>query len=324
MSGGNRGIIAAAIFGLASTCFGLGAFVALEGSYQPSSYPKYRERAPDKGDGTNKAVADKAIQPPEEKQPCTEPYGREESDLCAQWQAADAAKKAADWAWWQMIFSGLGVLGIGVTLWFNKRAIDIALGASDDMERSLAIAAQGAQGMQSAATAMRRVAIVGREQLDHARDSANRQLRAYITTEDHAIAGFWRNGPTVFHLKVWNRGQTPAYDVRIWSIVTGTQGDPDRAKIFKVVNDSFRQSAAVIGPGQAIVHDNDCQAPLNGDSYASVVMGGGKFVYAGVVTYRDAFGKRHFTTFKQFYVGNGNWDTRADDLMACGRGNIAS
>jgi len=299
MSGGNRGIIAAAIFGLASTCFGLGAFVALEGSYQPSSYPKYRERAPDQGDGTNKAVADKAIQSPEEKQPCTEPYGRDESDLCAQWQAADAAKKAADWAWWQMIFSGLGVLGIGVTLWFNKRAIDIALGASDDMERSLAIAAQGAEGMQSAAIAMRRVAIVGREQLDHARTSSRMELRAYMFVEKASIQ---ITDEDVFaFVDIKNFGQTPAYHSQAW-INIWVECLPLHDPLPQPPHD-LEQGVAVVGPGASSEFRHNRTRPLNEFSRKRIEEGTSAIYVHGAISYKDTFGETRTSRYCYFCSG---------------------
>lgn len=214
---------------------------------------------------------------------------RDEYDLAAQRQMAEWAKQLLGLSFIQLIVGGIGVGSVIFTIMQTQEVL-------------------------------KRAGIANKI----AEDTANRQLRAYVTTEDHAIAGFWRNGPTVLHLKVWNRGQTPAYNVRIWSTVTGTLVDPDNTKIFKKVDQNFRQSRAVIGPGQSIVHDNDCQSPLDEAVYIGVVLGEIKLVYGGVVTYRDAFGKRHFTTFKQFFVGDGSWNQRSDDLMACGRGNVAS
>lgn len=72
--------------------------------------------------------------------------GRDErkSDLCAQWKAADAASNAAQWAWWQIILSALGVVGLGLTLWFNFRALRLAEKADAETRDALDIAARNA------------------------------------------------------------------------------------------------------------------------------------------------------------------------------------
>lgn len=164
-----------------------------------------------------------------------------------------------------------------------------------------------------------------RHQNEIARDTANRQLRAYVTVEDHTLTGFFRNGPAVMTAKVWNRGQTPAYDVRVISIVAGTQNaDPSTLKIRFTKKEGFLDSTGTLGPGQWVEHFNGCQGPLRNDAYVSVVSGGVSLVFAGVVTYRDAFRRRHWTTFKYFYRGTGDHASTMHDLFACNKGNIAS
>lgn len=154
--------------------------------------------------------------------------------------------------------------------------------------------------------------------------TAQRQLRAYVTTEDHDIIGLYPSGPTTLRLKVYNRGQTPAHKVRIWSIVTATSDDPDALKM-RHRGGLFSQSSSIIGPGQWVLHTNGCQGPLDGAAYSAIALGELKLVFAGVVSYRDVFGRRHFTTFKQFYHGaKGDFATKAADLCACGRGNVGS
>jgi hypothetical protein len=160
-----------------------------------------------------------------------------------------------------------------------------------------------------------------KRQNEIAEDAAKRQLRAYVTTEDHEILGFWRGGPTTLRTKIYNRGQSPAYDLKIWSIVGGTLEEPDDFKVKQIKKGNFRQSSAMLGPGQWLLHGNSCQAPLNGDAYVGIVGGGLKLIFAGVVSYRDIFGRRYFTIFKQFYTGRGDWAEQSSDLLACGRHN---
>lgn len=129
------------------------------------------------------------------KVPCSGPQSREESELCAQWRAATGTKQAARWALWQLLLSLLGVIGLGFTLWFNKRAIDLALESGRDTEMALATAERNAEAAAS--------------QVRIAQETAYRQLRAYVSIENVEIDGVAPAliGGTIF---VRNAGKTPA------------------------------------------------------------------------------------------------------------------
>lgn len=264
------------------------------GAAPPKEQP-VRTEAASQVQPTVEATPDYSPYPRYNPDPCYQAKNHDTADLCAQWRAAIAAEKAANASHQSNLIGGLG----GLLSFISIVLVFIALRQT---ERSLKEARAANQIAQA---------------------SANRQLRAYLMTEDHQIQGFWRAGPTTMILKLYNRGQTPAYDVRVWSIVTGTLGDPSTLKIHKPKN-NFQQSTDVIGPGNFSLHVNDCQAPLDGDAYLGVVNGALKLVFAGIVTYRDAFGRRRFTVFKHFYVGDGNFKTTGGDLTACGRRNLAS
>lgn len=156
-------------------------------------------------------------------------------------------------------------------------------------------------------------------QNDIAEDTAKRQLRAYVSSEEEMIVGFYPQGPAIMRTKVFNRGQTPAYDLKIWSVVTGAE-NPHTVKIRHPGNE-FAQSSAVLGPGQWVIHENDCQNPLSRESYYIVAGGGLSLIFAGIISYRDAFGRRRYTTFKHFFTGDGNVRGRDFDLTGCERGN---
>ena len=87
----------------------------------------------------------KPVEPSEYYQPCGEPNSQGKSDLCAQWSAVQAARDAARWAWWQLWLSGLGVIGLGVTLWFNFSALRIAKKDSEETKDALEIAERNAK-----------------------------------------------------------------------------------------------------------------------------------------------------------------------------------
>ena len=110
--------------------------------------------------------ATKIIKAPKKQEPCGNSRYGSNDDLCAQWKAADAARDSANWAWWQLGLSALGVLGLGATLWFNFRALDLAEGASQETKDALAIAERNADAVTS--------------HVRVAEDTAKRQLRAYL------------------------------------------------------------------------------------------------------------------------------------------------
>ena len=110
------------------------AGLALVGADQGPKPTTEAEQAQPAGDikqtqpaATNGAAkSSEPVYPPEYYQPCRKRGSEGNSDLCAQWSAAKAASDAARWAWWQLWLSGLGVFGLGITLWFNFRALDRA------------------------------------------------------------------------------------------------------------------------------------------------------------------------------------------------------
>lgn len=62
----------------------------------------------------------------EYRNPCREPKGRDESDLCAQWRAAYAAEDSASWAMWGFLFTCVGAIGLIVTINQSRIALDRA------------------------------------------------------------------------------------------------------------------------------------------------------------------------------------------------------
>ena len=90
------------------------------------------------------AKTSKPIKPPKETELCGQAKYTSNDDLCAQWKAADSAAEAAKWAWWQIILSALGVLGLGFTLWFNFRALRLAEKAEAETRDALGTAARNA------------------------------------------------------------------------------------------------------------------------------------------------------------------------------------
>ena len=111
--------------------------------------------------------------PPREAgtRPCQPGYDDRDSDLCAQWKAADAASASAHYNWWQLAIGIIGALGL-----------------------------VGALGLAYQANAI-------------ARDTAKRQLRAYLVLENIEMEADLRKGK-LRGIDIWavlqNVGSTPA------------------------------------------------------------------------------------------------------------------
>lgn len=218
-------------------------------------------------------------------------------DLAAQEMMADVAILMAVIALLTVVVTIVGTLLIAWQVKLTRRAVEDTALATDSMRHANEIA----------------------------EDTSKRQLRAYVATEDHSIIDFVVGQQAGFVCKVYNRGQTPAYDVQIWSQPTAIKCDqetPDFAKIRQ--NGKFAKSKALLGPGQFIVHENRMTGQLEESSYYSVSAGGIAIIWAGVVTYRDSFGKRRISSFKYMATGEGAEMPSSFDMHACGRGNRAN
>lgn len=133
------------------------------------------------------AAQGEAVKPTEENRPCPATYDNPESDLCAQWKAANAASDSALWAMLGVLVGCVSLGGIYYTFRETRRTADAA------------IAAVGATKSGN----------------DIAADTAIHQLRAYvyIKTSEHALSPS-KLDPTTSDItisyKVHNFGQTPA------------------------------------------------------------------------------------------------------------------
>lgn len=76
--------------------------------------------------------------------PCAKNSDNRNSDLCAQWKAADAATDSANWSWWQVLLGGGGI-AIGLLTFaaafkaaqYAKKAADETGRAADEAARSV-------------------------------------------------------------------------------------------------------------------------------------------------------------------------------------------
>ncbi len=188
MSGGDRGghysalaaVLTVAVLLAIATASAIGWQL---GGQQHEPYPAYKE-ARDNQLGAQ-APPRLNVQAQEYKHPCSDPQSRDESDLCAQYRAAAGANDAAAWAFYQLVLSALGLAGLIGTIYFTIRATN-------------------------AAVEFNRIA----------RDTAKRELRAYITVASAQFGDLVVNGKTPVLIMLKNTGQTPAYNLRTLSNTT--------------------------------------------------------------------------------------------------------
>lgn len=245
---------------------------------QQQSQAKHADAAPDAK--TVPAQTSEQVQAAKDRQPCGNSRYRSDDDLCAQWKAADAARDAANWAWWQLGLSALGVLGLGMTLWFNFRALKLAEGASEETKDALAIAERNAEAVTRQVMATEEI--------------AKRQLRAYVEFASVHISNFHAGGVPVLLVAIKNVGKTPAHRYR--SVVTtwATDGNPHEAKCrFGDVVKPFTS----LGPGveESVILKQGMI--FTEQDMAKIDSGGFTIMAAGIVSYNDIFGDHHRTIF---------------------------
>jgi ElaB/YqjD/DUF883 family membrane-anchored ribosome-binding protein len=166
----------------------------------------------------------------------------------------------------------------------------------------------------------RKAAEAAREANKIARDSTERQLRAYITIEEVEVRDFLPGGFPVYSCMLKNAGQTPALDVRSLNVVRGSDVGPDHKRIHFGKRGFVGSSP--LGPGQSVPHKNPADAGLTKEAWQSVASGDKVAVFAGVVSYRDVFGKLHRTTFRHHLDGSKelNTGTGFAGLFPCTKG----
>ena len=283
MFGGNRGYIAAAIFGLAACCFGLGALSSSQGTDEPHRYPRYSESASEPPSATG-TPASKSVQRTEEKEPCVKPRNREESDLCAQWSAADASRDAADWGWWQLIFSAFGVIGLGLTLWFNLQAWRQARDGEEGTRRALLAAEKQSRAAERAADLSERNSLL--------------LFRAYVAVDRVIfIDRMGVDGRLKIGVVFRNGGQTPAFSVKTHVNVSAVLGSPpDNLELPPFEGAPEDYSTTSILPAKEIPNNCDIAVPANLEQ--ELFSGNAKIWVRGWCEYVDVFREPHRTAFK--------------------------
>ena len=140
MSRSDWGILTA-LAGLAAlfVAFGTGLYLASLNYRHEQRYQPYRysvEQSAQVAGGSKAAIS----QLPQYRTPCQQPEGKGESELCAQWQAANAAQDSAFWTKWGV---WIGIVGSSLLLWqitLTRRAVEETSDATEAMQKANSIA----------------------------------------------------------------------------------------------------------------------------------------------------------------------------------------
>jgi hypothetical protein len=121
------------------------------------------------------------------QRPCKGDGEDRDSDLCAQWKAADAAGSGAGAGWWQVYLGGLGLVLGSITM---TAAIFAAIYARD------------------AARETQRSAKAAEDALAHAKQVAKDELRPWVFVEKASLSR--KNGKVYVECTIKNFGNMPA------------------------------------------------------------------------------------------------------------------
>ena len=276
--------------------FGLGSYVTALNYPEEQRYQSYRY-TPEQPQQVEAAAAGQSnAQPLQYRAPCHQPEGQTESDLCAQWRAAKAAENSAFWTKWGV---WIAVIGSSLLLWqiaLTRKAVEDTGEATDAMREANRIA----------------------------KHISALELRPYVWFGKIEIRDVVLGKIPQLVVEVCHAGQTPAYEVRSFVCFTLLSPGIDNAKIrFDQTVKSAVPSKTQLFPGhEGLLAKQTADRPLVEGDMRLLAVQGQRFIGAGIVSYRDIFGKRHLTTFKcvsTFFVTNDILETAPTN-----RGNHSS
>jgi hypothetical protein len=159
-----------------------------------------------------------------------------------------------------------------------------------------------------------------------AKDSAQRQLRAYVSVNIEKHPDLDNSNLPEMVVLFKNNGQTPAYDVDArFEVYIGDQRltDSDMSKIRPAL-DELNKSVSVLFPSQEFREASvpGVGIPLTQEDKTLVSMGAKTLWVVGRATYTDAFGYPRFTHFRLYM--RGAVDTRYHKFIWAADGNEAN
>jgi hypothetical protein len=159
-----------------------------------------------------------------------------------------------------------------------------------------------------------------------AKDTAERQLRAYMSAAVEKQPDLDGPAPAEVTILYKNNGQTPAYRVQTRAVFSVGDSELSKEDIEGIRKDlkALRKSETVVFPGQEIRGATipGVGIPLTEGDKITINLGARVLWLNGEITYLDAFGISRFTNFRLYF--SGAQDTRMHKFVWADAGNEAN
>lgn len=253
----------------------------LGASHDPSEqrYQPYRYASDKPAEVEPTAAAQASADGFEYRTPCSDPKGQGESDLCAQWKAANAAADGALWTKWGV---WIGCIGSALLLWqiiLTRKAVEDTSEATEAM----------------------------REANNIARDTMERQLRAYLNVTDISqqapmTVGAVYKAIVSFH----NKGQTPASNVKVRAFIS-RKVLPFPADDFPEMEIKDGESLVTVAPGEPVYSNPSFEHLVTAKEIEDFQRGRTAYYVYGNVTYLDVFANEWISSFRACLEPDGRY-----------------
>jgi hypothetical protein len=241
---------------------------------------------------TPEVAKDKQPDPAVYTSACGDTTSHDQADLCEQKRMSSAAERAADYAYWQLYISGIGLLIVAASLWFA------GIGAFSARD------AAKIAGDQAAAAA--------------------KSERPYVFLEitEPGLEFLLADGRTIpkdrLKFQFVNHGRTPALLEEfheLYPVVEGTIDAPpsidpmkDRGRMLPVGTVSSSEKPYLLKTNLMT------QSPLIGEMNEGASYMKRRLFFQGYVRYSDTFGNHYITGFMAIYSPHhGEWALRGDE-----------
>lgn len=234
-----------------------------------------------------------AQQADETAKPCAPEQPNRNSDLCAQWKAADAASSAADAAWQQYYAALMGLLLGAITMGAAIAAALYARRAAVATEDTVKIAQSAADGAGNALEIAERNAGAAVKLVDQAEKTAERQLRAYLSVKCVTFKDDeeWTEKEVIsspfLSLDIENNGQTPGI---LNEITIVCHWESENAETIRLLASTMPMNFEC-HKGPPMKLNIDVPAKFEGSETTGILF------CLGNIRYADVFGKPRVTPF---------------------------
>lgn len=172
-----------------------------------------------------------------ERTPCHNPESESESDLCAQWRAAKAAEKSAEWTLYGVIASAIGISFLLWQIMLTREAVKDTGDATIAMQQSNTIALDALRAQYRPSIQITVVGPYGR--------TTNRADPLAFPDGEKADAGIMQEARIHVYCNILNRSAHPITILEASISVLGGDGAPPQSTFYR------------LEPGQDVTYNNN-------------------------------------------------------------------